>query len=92
MGGCTVPCVEVAVSIPVQHPRFHMAQDLEYKVVATGTGDALEKEVNNALSQGWKLYGPLAVAGDKGGRLFAQALVRGSAADSVHGSRGALTF
>ena len=65
-----------------------MAQDLEYKVVATGAAPSLEKEVNAALSQGWKLYGPLRVTE----RSFVQALVRGKTAESVYERRGPLTL
>lgn len=65
-----------------------MAQELEYKVVVTGAAPSLEKEVNAALSQGWKLYGPLTATE----RSFVQALVRGRTAGSVHDSRGSLTL
>ena len=60
-----------------------MAQDPEYKVVATGAAPALEREVNAALAQGWKLFGPPRVTE----RTFVQVLVRGKTAESVYGTR-----
>lgn len=90
---CTLWASGLLCSPCLPNLRTDMAQDTDYRLVATARRAALEKEVNQALSEGWKLYGSPTVTGNLFlGYTFAQAMVRGKTAKSVYENRGPQPF